>query len=63
MASGGVVCVGLSAQMFGAGPDFAREVAFEVAHDFGFGSAFGDASGDVGAGGFVVFHPDDDDVI
>ena len=48
------------AKVFGAGPDFAGDVAFEAAHDFGFGFAFGDASGDVGAGGFVVFHPDDD---
>ena len=63
MASGGLVCVGLSAQVFGAGPDFAGDVAFEAAHDFGFGFAFGDASGDVGASGFVVFHPDDDDAV
>ena len=51
------------AQVFGAGPDFACDVAFEAAHDFGFGLAFGDASGDVGAGGFVVFHADDDDAV
>src|SRR5258705_13915752 len=63
MASGGLVCVGLLAQVFGAGPDFAGDVTFETAHDFGFGFAFGDASGDVGAGGFVVFHPDDDDAM
>ena len=49
--------------MFGAGPDFAGDVAFEAAHDFGFGFAFGDASGDVGTGGLVVFHADDDDAV
>src|SRR5277367_4784759 len=63
MARGGLVCFGLLAQVFGAGPDFACDVAFEAADDFGFGLAFGNASGDVGAGGFVVFHSDDDDAV
>src|ERR1700722_11745255 len=63
MASSGLVCVGLLASVFGAGPDFASDVAFEAAHDLGFGFALGDASGDVGAGGFVVFHADDNDAV
>jgi hypothetical protein len=41
------------------GVDLADEVALEAADDLPLGQAFGGASLDVGAGGFVVAHPDD----
>lgn len=43
--------------------DLSGDVAFEDAGDLAHGFAFGETAGDVVAGGLVVTHPGDDDVV